>query len=326
MVPIELKRQEMSDQNSDDSPEDIDSKKKLPRLHLPLDMKGKKFLDIRCNEGFFCVEATRRGAQAVGLDENEKAIEAARRRSPNLDFRHHSWARLPEGQFDVILLSSALHYESRPEELLDRIAVSLTADGLFVLEAGAIPHPRKTWVEAGRFGENFLYPTLNLLMENMLSEFSVRLLGKSIDQKDDPVGRYVFHCRKYKSIVMVASGDSGIGKTTLAVELSKVGIIRFSVDSAVEQMAHNAFKPSGELFSFIAQRFDISRIDKLTKEIVDAGLGESFAQTLFRCMPKGIRLLIVEGYSLSFPEIMEPFLKLLKDARMKVWRMSSSAG
>src|SRR5215211_5001748 len=126
-----------------------DSQHKLERLLLPPSLAGKRVLDIGCNEGFFSREAARRGAaRVVGIDEDAAALEAARSRygSTGVEFRHQRWNVLPEGPFDLVLWTSAMHYEPDPAEVIKRIARALTPDGLFVLECGVLDWPRKEMV------------------------------------------------------------------------------------------------------------------------------------------------------------------------------------
>src|SRR5690606_4633755 len=73
---------------------------KLKALMLP-DLQGRSFLDIGCNEGFFCGFAKFAGAsRVVGLDKSTLFIERARRRFPDCEFLLQGWDRLPDGEFD----------------------------------------------------------------------------------------------------------------------------------------------------------------------------------------------------------------------------------
>src|SRR3546814_12647150 len=83
---------------------------KLKALKLP-ELGGLGFLDVGCHEGFLCGFAKFQGAsRAVGIDQSRAFIERARARFPACGFHQPGWQQLPDGLFDVILLSSALHY------------------------------------------------------------------------------------------------------------------------------------------------------------------------------------------------------------------------
>src|SRR4051812_18921982 len=96
-------------------------------MAFPDRMDGCSFLDLGCNEGFFCNEAAKRGAsRTVGIDMSDAAIDAARARFPEITFfRSDWWSFKDTEQYDYILLSSALHYESNPRELCRKISTLL---------------------------------------------------------------------------------------------------------------------------------------------------------------------------------------------------------
>src|SRR5688500_18131793 len=97
-------------QSFPDAAGDSRTLEKLKALRLP-SLHGKRFLDVGCNEGFFCGYARFDGAvRAVGVDHSAGFIARARRRYPDCEFFQQGWEHLPEGPFDVILLASALHY------------------------------------------------------------------------------------------------------------------------------------------------------------------------------------------------------------------------
>ena len=103
---------------------------KLKALLLP-DFAGLRFLDIGCNEGFFCGFAAHRGArEAVGIDYSPLFIGRARQRFPACTFHVQGWDELPPGPFDVILIASALHYADDQPALLHRAAERLSTDGV----------------------------------------------------------------------------------------------------------------------------------------------------------------------------------------------------
>ena len=82
---------------------------RLAALHLP-PLAGKRFLEIGCGEGSACGFAAHLGAQAVvRLDDDLASVAQARLRFGHCEFHSLDEDRLPEGRFDVILLSPLLH-------------------------------------------------------------------------------------------------------------------------------------------------------------------------------------------------------------------------
>src|SRR5438270_12738491 len=94
-----------------------DSNRKLQRIRLPEDLRGKRVLDIGCCEGFFWAAARERGAsRVIGIDLDENALRfAVNKYGPHgIEFEKRHWRDLPEGPFDIVLWLSAMHYERDP--------------------------------------------------------------------------------------------------------------------------------------------------------------------------------------------------------------------
>ncbi|MEC7915234.1 MAG: class I SAM-dependent methyltransferase [Actinomycetota bacterium] len=65
--------------------------------------EATQYLDIACGSGLMVNMASRRGAQAHGLDASDRLLALARRRTPTADIQHGDMNDLPweEGTFDV---------------------------------------------------------------------------------------------------------------------------------------------------------------------------------------------------------------------------------
>jgi SAM-dependent methyltransferase len=209
-----------------------DSPQKLAALKLPGDMTGMRVLDLGCNEGFFSIEAAKRGAEKViGIDLSEHFFAKAKERAAafsNIEFRNTQMYDLPEGEFDLIFLFSALHYISTPALLFRLLRTKLKTDGKLILEAGVSLTPGRTVVRALRSVDDRYFPSLDMLTNEWLDGFSVRMIGESVRQAGDPISRYVFHCTAEKVSVAFVVGDGGIGKTSLLRHFQNSSII--SVD------------------------------------------------------------------------------------------------
>ena len=304
---------------------DSNSPEKLTRLRLPEQLNDKSFLDVGCNEGFFCIAAHERGAaKVVGIDSNHDAIDKARKRAPFVEFIAQSWDSLPGGTYDVILLASALHYAKDPRSLLSNIAAHLSHDGLFILEAGMVgdgEFGEKSWSEVRRGLGTVWFPNRSLLIEDLLSNFAVRIIGSSVNQSGDPVPRFVFHCRRYRPIVLLCPGKSGAGKSTLALEFRRNSIPTFSTDAALMALSTSRFEPVSLLHGFIREHFNAERIGTLVDDLVRLGMGTELADTLFHMFPTGRRMAIIEGYAILPQEVHQRIAKLLS-VDHKVWSIS----
>ena len=112
------------------TPGPMASEKKLRRIQLPEDLRGKSVLDIGCNEGFFAFEAERRGAAYVlAIDSDAMARKkfhvVKHLLKSNVEFLLLSVSDLHErtiGRFDVTLFLSVFHHLKDPFLALDRVA------------------------------------------------------------------------------------------------------------------------------------------------------------------------------------------------------------
>jgi 2-polyprenyl-3-methyl-5-hydroxy-6-metoxy-1,4-benzoquinol methylase len=118
-----------------------DSRHKWERLQVPEDLTGRTVLDIGCNEGLITSWLAQRNAEKViGIDFDKPRIEYARLTypAPNISFLCQSWSPLPDGRFDLVLWTSAMHYEKDPKSVLQNIWRQLKPDGLLILECGYV--------------------------------------------------------------------------------------------------------------------------------------------------------------------------------------------
>ena len=235
------------------------SSEKLDRIKLPADLTGMSVLDLGCNEGFFSLEAKRRGAEIViGLDHDEKLLASARKLAEvqrlNVAFVHGDMKTLPDRKFDFVLLLSALHYIDEPAQLLRTVRDVLTPSGVLILETGlAAGKGGKTVSRALRSIDERFFPTRDLLKQVWLRDYSAREMGHSVAQIGDPLPRYVFHCSPIKTNVLFIVGAGGIGKSSLAAQFTNSPVIStdelFAPDRFAQPKLHPTQKRYDEVFS-----------------------------------------------------------------------------
>ncbi len=199
---------------------------KLASLPMP-GLCGKTFLDIGCNEGFFCGYAHFEGARSItGVDNQAEYIALARQRFPACNFIQADWVDFlyeNDKKYDVILCASAIHYAQDQEKLLEAMMRALAPAGLLVLEIGiadssmpdAGPGPLAGWLKCRRGIDERLFPTLQGI-EKMLAPYAWKYVGESIPQAGDPVPRFIFHIRKRLPYAILVMGEPGTGKSTAA--------------------------------------------------------------------------------------------------------------
>lgn len=247
---------------------------KLKALQLPR-MTGRSFLDVGCNEGFFCGFARYQGAdRSVGIDHSAGFVKRARARFPSCEFHEGSWDRLPEGSFDTILLASALHYAEDQEALIHRLIAHLTPEGVLVLELGIASRNRSEWVRVKRGIDERLFPSMAKLKE-VLAPYAWKWMGPSVQQPGDPVGRHVIHISKRRPMAYLLMEPPGYGKSSIAASLfGPSPIPTLSGDEVLSKVAKGELPAAPRLQLLAQDEFTPFTLDRLITQIFENGMGK----------------------------------------------------
>ena len=275
-----------------------DSFNKLERLRFPAKLDGKSFLDIGCNEGFFCnVAASRGAARVVGIDFVKKSLDTARELYPHpkIEWHHQTWDVLPQGPFDVILWSSAMHYELDPLKVLRNIADILTPTGMLILECGIVPGTAKEMVLTQRHSDARWYPTEDFLTNELLKPFGFRRVAWPETTPGDPIPRSVYHCTRRQPLVLLVRGATHHGKSSLARQLAPAATKVIGLDSFVYRIAHAGYQ-HGKLGPFLKANFNANDLTALYEGIDTAGLTQEYAALLAQCVAESDGTVVIEGF------------------------------
>lgn len=289
-----------------DRPGDSRSSEKLDRIKLPTDLKGMSVLDLGCNEGFFSLEAKRRGAEhVVGLDHDEKLLASARKLAGaehlDIEFIHGDMSALPNRKFDFVLFLSALHYIDEPARLLRSIRDILTPSGILILEIGlAAGKASKTVSRALRSIDERFFPSLDLLKQVWLRDYSIREVGSSVMQIGDPLPRYVFHCAPTRTNVLFIVGAGGIGKSSLAAQFANSPVISTDLLFAPDRYTHPKLHPVQKRYDEV---FSETKSIWATWESIhgETGVNDYFASVTATAIRHcaGVGSVVVEGFVLK---------------------------
>ncbi len=297
-----------------------DTQRKLQRLQIPENLSGKRVLDIGCNEGYFSNLARERGAiDVTGIDFVASNVEFANQRygGEGIRFLRQTWATLPEGHFDLILWTSAMHYDLDPRSVANSIFNSLSPDGLFILECGVVNAPYKEFVPVPRVADTRWYPTYEFLLHEVLPQFSVRHVAQPEIALGDYVPRSVFHCRRGKPEVILIRGDSGSGKSSLTERLRCSATKVVSLDLFVSRLGLNKH-PHDELERFIVANYDPSNLGQIYLGVDSASLTVPYARLLASAVANTDKLVVIEG---MVTDAQISAIKQALEGRAIVWDM-----
>lgn len=296
-----------------------DSHHRLTRLMVPADLTGKSVLDIGCNEGFYCKVAADRGAtRVVGIDSSASALATARElygHIPQIEFREQGWQRLPEGPFDLVFWTSAMHYELDPLFVLRQVADRLTPTGILILECGVNLTSGLEMTRVQRHDGALWYPTLRFFEEHLLAGFAFRRVADPEQTGTDPILRSVYHAQRRLPEVMLFRGETGSGKSAAAAALAHAATKTMSLDMFLFRIMASKHQHS----ALEKHVFSIARPTNLTevyRSIDDAGLTDEYARELAKGVAATDTLVVIDGYMTDSQ--VAAFRQAMKN-RAKIW-------
>lgn len=260
-------------QSFPDTAGDSRTLEKLKALQLP-GLEKKSFLDVGCNEGFFCGFARHAGAsRVVGIDHGAEFIRRAQARFPGCEFLARGWDALPDGPFDVILLASALHYADDQAALIRQLADRLTPDGVLVIELGIASSNKAEWITVKRGIDRRQFPTMPLLGE-LLVDHAWKWVGPSVKQAGDPVPRHVVHVSRRRPVAYLLMQPPASGKSSIARHLFvPAGVPVISGDAVLLEIAQGKRDVPDKLRKLVEAKYSAIAADQTVRRVFDKGLG-----------------------------------------------------
>ncbi|MDE7370143.1 MAG: methyltransferase domain-containing protein [Desulfovibrio sp.] len=255
------------------------SSRKLIALQLPA-LKGKTFLDVGCNEGFFCGYAEFMGAKSVtGIDIEPRFLAMAETLFPGCTFLCQDWEDLGPERYDVILNASAIHYAKDQKKFLDMLMSRLNPGGTLVLEIGVAPGTANEFVEVTRSIDTRFFPTRAKLGE-MLDGYAFKLISQSVPQAGDPIPREVYHISHKLPYAILALDDPFAGKSFTVREIFKPEIRRISGDVLYYAVADGSRTAPPAITDIVMQNKARMDCGSITYQIFKKGLFADFCQWL----------------------------------------------
>lgn len=265
-------------QSFPDTAGDSRSLDKLKALRFP-DVRGRAFLDVGCNEGFFCGFAYHaKATRVVGIDYNDEFIRRAQTRFPECTFLAQGWDHLPEGPFDVILLASALHYADDQPALIKKLMDRLAPDGVLVLELGIVSSDKAEWVTVKRGIDQRQFPTMPLLDE-LFDEYAWKWVGPSVKQSGDPVPRHVVHVSHRRPVAYLLMQPPASGKSSIAKRLfAPAGVPVVSGDAVLLEIAQGKRQVPDSLRKLVQKKYSALAADQTIRQIFAKKLGSELVR------------------------------------------------
>lgn len=96
---------------------------------------GERILDLGCGDGALTARIAETGARVRGVDMSPSLLEAARERGLDVE-QMDGHALTFSDEFDAVFSNAALHWMTRPVEVLQGVARALRPGGRFVAEFG----------------------------------------------------------------------------------------------------------------------------------------------------------------------------------------------
>lgn len=98
--------------------------------------RGDRVLDLGCGEGAFCAALAGAGAEPVGAEVAERAVERARERHPGLRFElvppHGPWP-FADGEFDAVWASEVIEHVADTARWLSEVRRVLHGGGVLLV-------------------------------------------------------------------------------------------------------------------------------------------------------------------------------------------------
>lgn len=227
-----------------------DSFSKLGALQIP-NLKDKTFLDVGCNEGFFCGYAQYLGASKItGIDINSDFLAVAKALFPGCNFICDNWDNLGGEKYDIILCSSAIHYATDQKKFIDSLVSRLAPHGTLILEIGVAPGADNEFVEVTRSIDKRFFPT-KLKLQEMLQDYAYKHISRSVPQAGDPILRMVYHISTRLPFAILALDDPHAGKTYTISQIFRDDITRISGDRLLYDVAHGSVKAPQSMLDII---------------------------------------------------------------------------
>ncbi len=148
---------------------------------LALVGSGKRVLDVGCSSGYLARPLVDRSCTVVGIEQDERAGEAAREVCAEVLIGDAETMELPfpEGSFDVVLCGDLIEHLRAPERFLARVRPLLRNDGRLVLTT---PNVANWTMRIGLLAGRWRYTDRGILDRTHVHLFTRRTLVETLER------------------------------------------------------------------------------------------------------------------------------------------------
>ncbi|MDF2096160.1 methyltransferase domain-containing protein [Aquibaculum arenosum] len=293
-----------------------------PRRPQPL--KDCAVLDLCCEDLSLCAEAVKQGAsRVVGVVKNKKQLSQAQKACPSGIFYVGDCNQIPDEMFDVVFLLSDVCAREDMAHLFAKVKEHLNPKGRFVLETGYVGElSSRCWTEVREEDELKRVPSMGMLYDILLKDYSVRHVSSGGKKRNDAVRRAVLHCTPLVSTALLIAAPGNSGKTTLARQFLNVGWPDISTDRLLGKLARDpyyAWRPAAKRVRDMVgkERPDWGFIGKELSK--DSDFVDEFCSIIAAEAPVESLFFYIEGAMLTHANVMECLTRRLKERGVRLW-------
>jgi hypothetical protein len=280
------------------------------------------FLHVGCGEGELCRAARDAGSKSVaGIQLKPPAGSVEARPRDPVAAVVKSLAGLNGRFFDAIVLS----WSEQPARLAQPALLAclgrLSEQGALYIDMFGATEMDLAWSRREIDGVIWEAPT-RLLLERELFKDTAFRITREVAGPTPTWRRYLVKAQHWRQDVILTSGRSQSGKTSLIRTLSAHGVATYSLDHFLQRVAAGTIADDSPFAPFVRERFVPARINELVDAVTEPGIAEGCADLLARVLPVEPRLLVTEGFLLSNDLVLDRVRAALRRQGRRCWSLS----